>query len=149
MNPMAVSENTIVQEVTIKAPAERVFDALTNPMELLKWWRSPGKFRVTHMDSDLRPGGKWLMRVEGNCGPGKEHAVGGVYREIVRPQLLVFTWIREEETEPETLVRFDLEEKNGATTVRVTHSSFISESHRARNSGWPTVLELLQTHLQQ
>ncbi len=37
MNPATVS-GAIVQEVTIKAPAERIFQALTNPEERLKWW---------------------------------------------------------------------------------------------------------------
>ncbi len=36
MNPAATSEDTIVQEVTIKAPAGRIFAALTNPEETLK-----------------------------------------------------------------------------------------------------------------
>src|SRR5260221_299500 len=37
MNPTDASD-TIVQEITIKAPAERIFEALTNPDQRLKWW---------------------------------------------------------------------------------------------------------------
>lgn len=38
--------NPIVQEITIKAPAERIFEALTNPDERLKWWwRAKGILR--------------------------------------------------------------------------------------------------------
>jgi len=37
MNPTSVS-GTIVQEITIKGPAERIFEALTNPDERMKWW---------------------------------------------------------------------------------------------------------------
>lgn len=36
MNP-TTENDTIVQEITIKAPAERIFEALTNPGELVKW----------------------------------------------------------------------------------------------------------------
>ena len=35
MNPAATSEDTIVQEITIKAPAGRIFAALTNPKKPL------------------------------------------------------------------------------------------------------------------
>jgi uncharacterized protein YndB with AHSA1/START domain len=146
MNPTSVSDDTIVQEITIKCPAERIFEALTNPNELLKWWGVEGKFQVTHMESDLRPGGKWRMRVRG--GGGTESTVAGEYRKIERPRLLFFTWIREQENAPETFVRWDLEEKEGVTTVRLTHSGLTSESLRARNSGWPLILGLLQAHVE-
>lgn len=116
---------------------------MTNPGELVKWWGAQGKFQATHVESDLRPGGKWMMRCDG-CG-GKPTMVAGEYRKIERPRLLVFTWLRgEQENEPETLVRWDLEEKDGITTVRLTHSGLTSESSRNRNSSWPLILCLLQ-----
>src|SRR5262245_54371067 len=83
--------DAIVQEITIKAPAERIFEALTNSTERVKWWSAEGRFRITHAESDLRPGGKWTMR---GIGMGdKPLTVTGEYREIERPRLLVFTWL--------------------------------------------------------
>ena len=70
MNTANVCDDAIVQEVTIKASAEEIFNALTNPAELLKWWGAEGKFQCVHAESDLRPGGKWRMRVSGSCGTG-------------------------------------------------------------------------------
>ena len=133
-------------EITIKGLAERIFEALTNPDELVKWWGAEGKFQATHMESDLRPGGKWMMRGDGMGG--KPLMVAGEYRKIERPRLLVFTWLRELEDATETLVRWDLEEKDGVTTVRLTHSGLTSESSRARNSGWPLILGLLQVYVE-
>jgi uncharacterized protein YndB with AHSA1/START domain len=148
MSPITVQDDKIVQEVTIKAPAERIFAALTKPDELLKWWASEGKFQVVHAECDLQPGGKWLMRVAGSC---REEAptstVYGEYRAIEPPSLLTYTWLRENEEYPETLVRWDLNEKDGYTTVRVTHSGLISEGLRTRNSGWPLVVELLKAYM--
>jgi uncharacterized protein YndB with AHSA1/START domain len=46
MNPTDASD-TIVQEITIKAPAERIFEALTNPDQRLKWWGAEGQYRGT------------------------------------------------------------------------------------------------------
>jgi uncharacterized protein YndB with AHSA1/START domain len=64
-------------------------------------------------------------------------------------RLLVFTWLADwQENATETLVRWDLEEKDGVTTVRVTHSGLTSESLRARNSGWPLILGLLQAYVE-
>ena len=146
MNPASASD-TIVQEIAIKAPAERIFDALTNPDERRKWWGAEGRFRTTHMESDLRPGGKWMMR--GTCVGGKPFTVAGEYRKIERPRLLVFTWLPDwQENAAETLVRWDLEEKDGVTTVRLTHSGLTSESSRASHRGWPQILGWLQAYVQ-
>jgi uncharacterized protein YndB with AHSA1/START domain len=76
-------------------------------------------------------------------------AVAGTYRQIERPRLLVYSWIREQEDATETVVRWDLEENDGVTHVRVTHSELKSESLRARNSGWPMILGLLQTYIEE
>jgi Activator of Hsp90 ATPase homolog 1-like protein len=81
MNPTSASD-TIVQEITIKGSAERIFEALTNPDERMKWWGAQGRFQVTHIESDLRPGGKWVMRGIGMGG--KPFTVAGEYRKIER-----------------------------------------------------------------
>jgi len=140
--------NPIVQEITIKASAERIFEALTNPGERMKWWwGAKGIFEITHVESDLRPGGQWAMR--GTGAGGKSIAVTGVYRTIERPRLLVFTWLPDWQAEATVIVvRWDLEEKDGVTTVRLTHSGFTSEGYRATYRGWPQILSGLQSYVE-
>jgi uncharacterized protein YndB with AHSA1/START domain len=148
MNSASVPEDTIGQQVEIHAPAARVFAALTDPRELLRWWNWEGKFKLVHAESDLRPGGKWTMRVS-SCIPGHPDAVvQGEYRIVEPPFLLSFTWNRDGEDHPETLVRWDLVENNGVTTARVTHSGLTTEHLRTRNSGWPMIVARLQTYLE-
>jgi uncharacterized protein YndB with AHSA1/START domain len=57
---------------------------------------------------------------------------------------LEFTWNWEGEDYPESVVRWDLEEKDGITRARVTHSGLTSEDMRQRNNGWPMILGLLE-----
>jgi uncharacterized protein YndB with AHSA1/START domain len=148
MSPITVHDDEIVQEVTIKAPAARIFAALTRPEELLKWWAAEGKFQLVHAECNLQPGGKWLMRLHGGRKDElSSSTVHGEYRDVEPPYLLTYTWIREKEDYPETLVRWDLKEKDGYTTVRVTHSGLVSESLRARNSGWPLIVTLLEAYI--
>ncbi|HLJ60231.1 MAG TPA: SRPBCC domain-containing protein [bacterium] len=146
MNPTNASD-TVVKEITSKAPAERVFEALSNPDQRVRWWGVEGRFRATHMESDLRPGGKWVMRGVGMGG--KPFCVGGEYRSVERPCRLVFTWLPDwQENAPETLVRFDLEEKGGVTTVRLTHSGLTTERSREHHRGWPQLLAWLQAYVE-
>ena len=59
--------------------------------------------------------------------------------------MLAFTWRPSwDETATETLVRFDLEERDGVTTVRLTHSGFASQVSRDRHQGWPQILSWLR-----
>jgi uncharacterized protein YndB with AHSA1/START domain len=146
MNP-ADTKDSIIKEIIINAPAERVFQALSDPRQRVDWWASEGRFKATHMESDLRPGGAWLMR--GSGMGGKPFTVRGEYRAVERPRLLEFTWLPDwQEDAIPTLVRFDLNEKDGSTTVRLTHSGFTSEQARERHQGWPLLLALLQAYVQ-
>jgi uncharacterized protein YndB with AHSA1/START domain len=141
------TSDTIVKEITIRAPAARIFEALSNPEQRVKWWGAEGRFQTTHMESDLRPGGKWMMQGVGMGG--KPFRVVGEYRNIERPRLLVFTWLPDwQENAPETLVRWDLEEKDGVTTVRLTHSGLTTESSRVSHRGWPEILTWLQAYVE-
>src|SRR5262249_14575186 len=141
-----LADNTIIQEIVIKAPAERVFAALTDPTQRLRWWGVEGRFKASHMESDLRVGGKWMMR--GTGMGGKTFSVVGEYRGIERPHLLVFTWLPDWDANAnESLVRFDLEEKGGVTTVRLTHSGLTSEGARAK-WGWPDILAWLRADVE-
>jgi uncharacterized protein YndB with AHSA1/START domain len=97
------------------------------------------------MEANLRPGGKWSFTVRTGGGT---RTVSGEYRQIERPHLLVYTWVREQEDAAETVVRWELEEGSGVTRVRVTHSGLTSESLRARNSGWPLIVGLLQAYVE-
>jgi uncharacterized protein YndB with AHSA1/START domain len=141
------ASDTIVQEITIRGSAARIFEALTDPDQRVKWWGTEGRFQTTHMESDLRPGGRWMM--QGIGMGGRPFTVAGAYRNIERPRLLVFTWLPDWQGDAtESLVRFELEESAGVTRVRLTHSGLTSERSRANHKGWPQVLDWLRAHVE-
>jgi uncharacterized protein YndB with AHSA1/START domain len=135
----------IVKEITINAPAQRVFSALADPQQRVKWWGAQGRFQVTHMESDLRPGGAFEMR--GDAFGGKPFVIKGEYRAVEPPHVLEFTWLPDfHPGAPVTVVRFDLQESGGATTVRLTHSGFTNEQSKEAYQGWPWLLSMLQKY---
>lgn len=136
--------DTIVQEVTINAPAEHVFDVLMDPAHRVKWWGQEGRFQTTNALSDLRVGGRWMVT---GTGMGRPFKVEGIYRVVERPRVVAFTWNPSwDEHATETLVRFDLNEQNGVTTVRLTHSGFASQASRDAHLGWPQILGWLKAY---
>jgi uncharacterized protein YndB with AHSA1/START domain len=51
-------QDTIEAEIFIAAPPERVFQALTDPNQMPRWWGQRGMYRITEWKADLRVGGK-------------------------------------------------------------------------------------------
>lgn len=135
----------IEKEIQIAATAERVFAALSEPSQRIQWWGVKGKFEVSHMESDLRPGGAW--RMTGLAMGEIPFTIQGTYQSVEPPKVLEFTWLKDDET-PETLVRFDLEENKDGTLVRLTHSGFTDTEAHGRYQGWPWILSMLQAHVQ-
>jgi uncharacterized protein YndB with AHSA1/START domain len=145
MSSSETRDDTIVEEITIRASAERIFEALTDPQQRVKWWGDESSYRATHMESDLRPGGKWSTR---GTGFGKPFSVRGEYRVVERPRALAFTWIPDwQPSATESLVRFDLIEKDGVTTVRLTHSGLTPEGRQAHR-GWARMLGWLRAFVE-
>ena len=139
------ADKTVIQKITIKAPAQRVFEALTNPEQRKEWWGREDRFQTTHVESDLRIGGKWRMS---GTGFGRPFAVQGEYRTIEPPHVLAFTWLPDwQENSTETLVRFELTERDGLTTVRLTHSGLTPQGVQA-HEGWPHLLARLRGYVE-
>jgi uncharacterized protein YndB with AHSA1/START domain len=130
-----------------KAPRERVFRALTNAEQLAKWW-GPKGFTVPELALDVRPGGAW--RTTMRAPDGKDHVVSGVYREIVPPSRLVFTWGWETEGPRghETVVTIELSEVADGTRLELYQEVFESADSRDRHEhGWASCLDSLEEAL--
>ena len=52
-------QDTVVAEIFISAPPERVFEAITDPKQMPLWWGQKDLYRITEWSADLRVGGKW------------------------------------------------------------------------------------------
>jgi uncharacterized protein YndB with AHSA1/START domain len=140
-------EDTIVVEIDIAASPERIFDAWTDPKQLLTWWGDDATYRGTSWERDLRVGGKW--RCEGKSASGKPYAVWGEYTRVERPGVLAFTWIHDWDTGPDTHVLIELSRVADGTHLKLTHSGFAKESTRDdHRNGWGRVLGWLQRYLE-
>jgi uncharacterized protein YndB with AHSA1/START domain len=72
------------------APRRLVFDAMSKPEHLRRWW-GPRRSTMTSCEMvDFRPGGKWRFVLRE--ADGTEYAFRGEYREIVPPERVVQTF---------------------------------------------------------
>ena len=77
------SDREIVLTRVFDAPRRLVFDALTQP-ELLKRWFGPRGWSMAVCEVDLKVGGAFRFVLRGP--DGTEMGMRGVYREIVPPE---------------------------------------------------------------
>ena len=97
------------------APRHLVFEAMTKPEHVRRWWGRLGEgYSVPICEIDLRPGGAWRFV---NRHPKGEAAFHGEYREITPPSRLVFTEIFEEFPDTVSVVTTDFTVEDGGKTL--------------------------------
>jgi uncharacterized protein YndB with AHSA1/START domain len=111
------SDREIALSRVFDAPRHLVFDALTRP-ELLQRWYGPRGWSLVVCEIDLRVGGAW--RFVSRRPDGKQIGQRGVYREIHPPERLVNTESWEDWNPGEVLVTAVLVEQGRQTTLTNT-----------------------------
>ena len=100
------------------APRKLVFDVMSRPEHVRRWWGCLGEgFSVPVCEIDLRVGGKWRFV---NKHPEGEAAFHGEYLEIDPPGRLVFTEVFEDYPDVVTTVTSVLTEEGGKTRLTAT-----------------------------
>ncbi len=142
-------EDAVLCEIEIAAPPDRVFQALTQPGELMRWWTSEA-CRAELWEMDARSGGRWRSRLRSETMPAngtKVFEANGEILEIDPPRLLVYTWITNWDPQPasRSVVRWELAAAANGTKLRMTHSSLTPELAKGYSGGWPDVVGRLKS----
>ena len=129
----------------INVPANRVYDAWTDPAQLRQWF-GPENVCTRNMLADVRVGGKY--RWDLTTPEGEEMSAFGEYRELVPGKKIVFTWQWDDDEDWEnwtSVVTIELFERGGGTELRFRHEQLPSEESRDRhNEGWNSFLNRLE-----
>ena len=149
-------QDAVVSEIEIAAPPKRVFQALVDRNEALKWG-SGETHEITVWEMDARPGGKWefISREKGIKNPDgkpREFEHHGEVLEIDPPRLLVHTWLANFHEIPshKTVVRWELTPIPAGTRLKVTHSGLaqLPASRAAYSQGWGGLIETIKKYLE-
>jgi uncharacterized protein YndB with AHSA1/START domain len=128
----------------IRAPRQRVFDAMTEPGLLAKWW-GPSGFTAPSVELDLGVGGGYRIAMQ--PPDGDLFYLSGEFREVDPPARLAYTfrWDDPDPDDRETLVTLSLDDLGEATEVVLTQGAFATEARRAlHEQGWTDCFVRLQ-----
>jgi uncharacterized protein YndB with AHSA1/START domain len=132
----------LVVRRTIRASAERIFDAWTQPEHLRAWW-GPRPVTCSGAEVDLRVGGRY--RIANALPDGNTVVIEGEFRDIQRPHMLVYTWRMGPGDEESSLVTVRFQARGEATEVVVVHENVPSAAARdSHEKGWIGCLEGLE-----
>jgi uncharacterized protein YndB with AHSA1/START domain len=113
------TDREIAMTRVFDAPRSLVFDALTKPELLRRWFFGPPGWSLAVSEIDLRVGGAYRFVWRGP--DGTEMGMGGVYREIVPPERFAGTEKFDVPWYPgEALGTHVLVEQGGKTTLTLT-----------------------------
>jgi uncharacterized protein YndB with AHSA1/START domain len=136
----------------INAPPARVFDAWTDPEQVVKWW-GPRGFTTTTHKMEVKPGGVWCFVMHGPDGRDYQNKI--TYLEVVRPERLVYRHGGDDEgLEPvsfQTTVTFEPQGKRTLITMRAVFPTAAERDRVVKEygaiEGGEQHLERLDEHL--
>lgn len=130
------TERSLVVTQHVSAPPDTVFDFLTEPEKVGRWLGAA-------IDIDPQIGGRFWMDANGR------DTAAGLYREVVRPERVVFTFGWEgsgDVPEGSTTVTIELEPAPDDTTlVRLIHDGLPGGPEDSHRHGWTYFLDRLAT----
>lgn len=144
-------QDSITREITVKAPKERVYKAITDPTEITKWF--PDKIEGT-LEVGQSP---MFIFTE------FKHKTS-VYIETAKPfEYFSYRWVPgstgmvgDVRTAPNTLVEFFIEEMEQGTKVTVKESGFAAlpaevaeKSFKDNSGGWEFMMGRLEKLINQ
>ena len=124
------TDREIVISRLIDAPQTRVFEAWTDPEQVVQWWGPRGFTTTTTHKMEVKPGGVWRFVMHGPDGRDYQNTI--TYLEIVPPERLVYRHGGGEDLEPvsfQTTVTFVAE---GNRTRVIIRSVFPTREERDR-----------------
>jgi uncharacterized protein YndB with AHSA1/START domain len=132
--------STIRFERRLAHPIERVWEAITDPAQVIRWW---GK-----LDSDMAEGGNFSLLWLNEGDEGENSGFRGTLTEFDPPRVLETrgVWGAEGEAwgETPTLLRFELEPQGGGTILRFTNTLELPEEFATKTpAGWHWHLDAL------
>ena len=120
--------------MTLNASVEKVWKAWTAPELILKWFGSDPNGIGISANLDVRTKGKYEITFQDS--DQTEHTCCGYYREVNKPNKLIFTWTWKSEPDVESLVILSLTPHGDRTHMQFDHHHVGTKSIHNYLSGW-------------
>lgn len=126
----------------VKSPASKVWELWTKPEHIVKWNTASPDWHTTRAENDLRPGGKFLSRME-----AKDGSVGfdfeGTYDEVIREKRIAYT------LGDGRKVEVDFKNKDAETEIVAVFDTDSENPIEMQRGGWQAILDNFKKYAEQ
>ena len=132
---MNTAEKTVITiAADINAPVEKVWKLWNTPEDVVKWNTPSEDWHTPVAENDLKPGGKFLYRMEAKDGSfGFDFA--GVYDEVKNNEVLTYT------LGDGRKVAIIFKAEGGVTHITETFEPENQNSLEMQQAGWQSILD--------
>jgi uncharacterized protein YndB with AHSA1/START domain len=120
-------------ETTVNVPVSEAWVIWTSPGHIVRWNHASDDWHTPRAENDLRPGGKFLSRMEARDG-SFGFDFGGVYDEVIPNQLIAYT------IGDGRKVRVSFFSENGKTKIIETFEAEHTNPIEMQRKGWQAIL---------
>lgn len=134
LSPVTVS-------TTVQAPAVNVWQFWTSPQHITQWCFAIDTWHTPKAENDVRPGGKFISRME-----AKDGSVGfdleGVYEEVIENKLITYTMADSRK------VKIVFSDEHGSTHITETFDPETMNPIEMQQAGWQAILDNFKKYVE-
>ena len=140
MTPQA-EKLVVTVSVTVRAPLQQVWDLFTEPLHIIHWNHASDDWQTSYAESDLRPGGAFLSRMEARDG-SEGFDFTGRYSEIIPGKSIAST------LDDGRNVHVSFLEKGLYTMVTESFETEDQNSAELQRNGWQAILDNFKKYVE-
>lgn len=131
---METSNNKITIETTVNARVEKVWENWTDPIHIVNWNNASEDWHTTRAENDLKPGGKFLSRMEAKDG-SFGFDFGGTYDKVRPNELIEYTMGDGRK------VQITFRGNGNETKIEETFDAENTHPVETQRNGWQSILD--------
>lgn len=136
-----ITKTRITVETKIKAPIEKAWRLWTDPNHIIRWNQASDDWHTTYAENDLKPGGRFLSRMESKDGV-HGFDMTGQYTTVENNQRIEYTMDDDRKVE----ITFDSDGDH--TIVKETFEADSSHSAELQQAGWQAIMDNFKKHVE-
>jgi uncharacterized protein YndB with AHSA1/START domain len=138
---IATGKPMIKVETTVHAPVEKVWQLWTNPENIIKWNQASDDWHSPKAENDLRPGGKFVSRME-----AKDGSMGfdfeGTYDEVKQYEYIEYT------LGDGRKVKIDFRGEGDSTHIVEVFEAEHTHTEELQRQGWQAILDNFKRYVE-
>lgn len=135
------STSTITVKTAVAAPVTKVWECWTSPKHITKWNHASDDWHTTHAENDLRPGGRFVSRMEAKDGSAG-FDFGGVYDYVRKHEYIAYTM----DDGRKVSIRFT--DDGNTTRISETFDPEQMNSRKMQKDGWQAIINNFKKYVE-